>query len=248
MNQEPAVGSADALQAPMGWLKLLRWATAAAVLVVVFINVVAGIIPPLLVFVLLWMGGLLWLRRATKGPAILLLIAFIAFLSLSAPFIIPTLTVPESAGDFITSLLSVLAAVVGIASAIGVVRKADRSSSNMPRNVGLATAGLAVAGIVLSAVSTLGYEEATAREDDVELVTEDIEFSDSSLEAQEGEVSVFLDNADATLHTFTIDELDVDVAIPASKAARVSFQAPPGTYEFYCSPHKEDMKGTLRVE
>lgn len=248
MNQEPAVGSADALQAPMGWLKLLRWATVAAVLVVVFINVVGGIIPPLLVFVLLWMGGLLWLRRATKGPAILLLVAFIVFLLLSAPFIVPTLPVPESASDFITSLLSVLTAAVGIVSGIAVLQKPNRSSLATPKRVGLAAVSLAVVAIGLSIVSTMGYEDASAREGDVELATENIEFSDTSLEAQDGEVSVFVENADATLHTFTIDELDVDLAIPASKAARVSFQAPPGTYEFYCSPHQEEMKGTLTVE
>ena len=246
MSQETELSSPDSGHASSGWLKLLRSATIAAVVVVVFINVVVGVIPPLIVFVLLWLGGLFWLRRATKGPAILLLVTFVLFLLLSGPFIVPAFTVPASAGDFITNLLSVLAVLVGIVSAIAVLRGAR--SSDTPKKVGLAAAALAVAGIVLSVVSTLGYEDATAREGDVELAAEDIEFSDTSLEAQEGEVSVFVDNADATFHTFTIDELDVNLGIPASKAARVTFQAPPGTYEFYCVPHKETMKGTLTVE
>ena len=107
--------------------------------------------------------------------------------------------------------------------------------------------GLFVALALFSVVSTVGYDEAAAQEGDIELATEDIEFTDTSIDAQSGEVSVFVDNADGTLHTFTIDELNVDLDIPASKSARVTFQAEPGTYEFYCVPHHEDMKGTLTV-
>ena len=83
----------------------------------------------------------------------------------------------------------------------------------------------------------------------MELSTEDGEFFPESLDAGSGEVSVFVDNADATLHTFTIEELDVHLDIPASKAARVTFEADPGTYEFICVPHEQEgMSGTLVVE
>lgn len=231
-----------------GWVKLLRWAAIAAVVLVIFINLVAGIIPPLVVFVLLWIGGVVWLRGSTKGPAILLLVAFIAFLALSAPFIIPTLMVPASAGDFITNLLSLIAAIVGIVAAIAVLRRRDERPSEAPRKLGLAAVALALVGIVVSVIATIGYQEAAAQEGDIEVVTEDIEFTDTTLEAEAGQIGVFVDNADATLHTFTIDELDVDLAIPASKDARVTFDAEPGTYEFYCTPHQEDMKGTLVVK
>ena len=46
----------------------------------------------------------------------------------------------------------------------------------------------------------------------------------------------------------SIHNLDVDLDIPASKSARITFDAEPGTYEFFCQPHKEDMKGTLTVQ
>jgi len=230
-----------------GWTGLLKWSAIVSIVVIVLINVFAGLIPPLIVFALLFLGGVIWLGRATKGPAILLLVAFILMVAMSAPFIIPTLTVPESGGDFILNIASVLAALVGIVAAVAILRRAS-ASDGTPRKLGLAAVGLFLALAIFSIVSTVGYDEATAQAGDIELATEDIEFTDTSIDAQSGEVSVFVNNVDGTLHTFTIDELDVNLDIPASKAARVSFQAEPGTYEFYCTPHKEDMKGTLTVQ
>ncbi len=246
-QQDEETASYSAAHTGFGWVKLLRWATAVAIIVVIFINLVAGVIPPLVVFVLLWIGGFVWLRRSTKGPAILLLVSFIAFIATSAPFVIPTLTVPSSAGDFLTTIASFGAAIVGIVAAISVLRRRHETMSGTPRTLGLVAVGLLVVAIAVSVISTLGYQEPAAQEGDIALTTENIEFSETSLDAEAGEISVFVDNADGTLHTFTIDELDVNLAIPASKSARITFQAEPGTYEFYCAPHKEDMEGTLEV-
>lgn len=229
-----------------GWVKLLKWSAIASIVVIVLVNIFAGIIPPLLVFAVLFLAGVIWLRGATKGPAILLLVAFVLHLALSAPFVLPTLSVPASAGDFILNVASVLASIAGIVAAIAVLRRV--TSSDAPRKLGLALVGLFVVATIVSVISSVGYEDATPQEGDVELVAEDIEFTDTSLEARSGEVSVFVDNDDATLHTFTIDELGVNLNIPASSAARTTFEAKPGTYEFYCAPHEEVMKGTLTVE
>ena len=232
--------------APGGWVRLLKWSAIASVVVVVLVNIFAGLIPPLLVFALIWLIGAVWLKRSTKGPAILLLVSFLLMLALSAPFTIPTLAVPASAGDFILNLASLLAGLLGIVAAIAVLRRA--TATDTPRKLATAGVVLFVIGAIFSVVATLGYEDATAQEGDIELVTEDIEFSETSLDASSGEVGVFVDNKDATLHTFTIDELDVNLDIPASKSARITFEAEPGTYEFYCVPHEGDMEGTLTVE
>jgi plastocyanin len=229
----------------LGWVKLLRWSAVVAIVVVALVNVFAGIIPPLLIFAIVWIGGVIWLTRAEKGPAILLLVAFVAFIGLGAPFVIPTLTVPASAGDFILNLASLLAALTGIVAAIAVIRRAGDSGA--PRSLGLAAAAVFVVGAIFSVVAAVTYENATERDGDVRLVAKDIEFQDTSLEAGAGDVSVFVKNEDSTLHTFTIDELDVSLDIPASKSARVTFQAPPGTYEFYCIPHEGDMEGTIEI-
>ena len=54
-------------------------------------------------------------------------------------------------------------------------------------------------------------------------------------------------NLDGTRHTFTIDELGVDLSVPPNSEGRVTFTAEPGTYRFYCRPHEVDMEGSLVV-
>ena len=248
VSQPEAMATGEAQgKAGFGWLKLLKWSAIGSVVVVALINVFAGIIPPLIVFGVVWVAAVVWLGRATKGPAILLLVAFIAFLALSAPFIIPTLTVPASAGDFILNIASLLAVLTGIVAAIAVLR-GGREAMGSARPLSTAAGGVFLLASAFSIFATVTYDDATVRQGDVEVVTQDIEFQDTSLTADAGEISVFVDNKDSTLHTFTIDELNVDLDIPASKSARITFQAEPGTYEFYCIPHESDMEGTIEIE
>lgn len=239
--------AASAGSGRMSWPTLLRAATIAAIVNVVLINVFSGeVIPPLLVFGVIWIGALVWFRRATKGPAILLLVSFVAMIALSAPFTFPSLAVPASAGDFILNVLGLLAALTGIVAAVQVIR-GQVAPVPAARSLGLAAVVLFVLGSVFAVYSAATYDDAVMQEGDIELVAKDIAFEETSLESDGGEVSVFVDNEDATLHTFTIDELDVSLDVPASKSARVTFDAEPGEYEFFCQPHKDTMKGTLTV-
>jgi plastocyanin len=186
--------------------------------------------------------------RAPRGIAIFLLITFVLFLALSLPFVLPTLSVPASAGDFILNIASVVAAVLGVIAAIAVLRRSDdRAPSGTPRTLGLAGVAAVVLAIAVGVIAMMTYEGATAEEGDISLVTEDIEFDQESIEAAGGTVGVYVENKDQTLHTFTIDELDVDLDVPAGSTARVEFDAEPGSYTFYCVPHEGDMEGTLEV-
>ncbi|MBA2724366.1 MAG: cupredoxin domain-containing protein, partial [Actinobacteria bacterium] len=54
-------------------------------------------------------------------------------------------------------------------------------------------------------------------------------------------------NRDDTRHTLTIDELEVDLNLPPNTAQRVSFEADPGTYRFFCRPHDPSMEGELTI-
>ena len=66
------------------------------------------------------------------------------------------------------------------------------------------------------------------------------------LRLEAGTIGVWVDNRDGIHHTFTIEELDVDLEIPALKAKRVEFDAPAGTYEVICTvPGHESMTATL---
>lgn len=183
------------------------------------------------------------LTRGGKAGAIVLIVGFVLFVVLNAPFVIPTLGVPASFADFIIGVTSIALGIVGLIAAIAVLRRRDREPSAAPRTTGRVLAAVVVLSIVIGVVARITYDEPARAADDVSLTAADVEFSTDSLEADAGEVSVYVTNKDGTLHTFTID----DLAILGGTSARVTFEAEPGTYRFYCVPHEADMNGKLTV-
>jgi plastocyanin len=229
------------------WIPLLRASAIATLIVIVAVNVVAGPVPPFIIFGILILVGLLLLGLSSKGPTILLLVSFGLLVILSGPFIFPALFVPASAADFILNLATFLAGLLGLVAAIKVLQRRP-GDTEAPRKLGRATLAVFAGASLFSLVSTLSYNDARAQERDVKVTARDIEWTETTVVAEPGEVSVFVDNVDPTYHTFTIDELDVRLSIPASSSARVTFQAEPGEYKFYCVPHKAEMTGSLYIE
>ena len=241
-------GAAPQAGGGFSWRALLFRTTIVAIVANIIILVLAGLIPPLVFFIILFIVGLVLLRRGGKAGPILLIVLFTLYLLLNSFFVIPVLTVPASAFDFIPTLLAILPVIVGIVAAIGVLRAREEAPAPAARTVSGVAIAVFVLGTILSIVATVTYDSDEAKGGDIRLVAEDIEFSQEGLTAEAGTVSVFIDNKDRTLHTFTIDPLDVDVDIPAGKSTRVTFEAEAGGYEFYCTPHESDMTGTLTVE
>ena len=60
-------------------------------------------------------------------------------------------------------------------------------------------------------------------------------FSKTELNGHAGHVVVELENHDLFWHTFTIDELGVDLKVPVEARQQVVFDAPPGIYTFHCT-------------
>jgi len=111
-------------------------------------------------------------------------------------------------------------------------------------------------GLLVVAVAIIGYSSATtdaglsARPGDVRVTGKNVRFSPERLRADTGNVTVVFKNKDLFWHTFTIDALNVDIRVPVKATRRVTFDAPPGTYRFYCAIPGHDaagMKGTLIV-
>lgn len=115
----------------------------------------------------------------------------------------------------------------------------------------IAAAALGGAIIVAAGVAALvaPASPATAAASDVRVVSEDVAFDTAALDVAAGEVTVELANRDLFWHTFTIDELGVDLAVPVNGGRQVTFDAEPGTYRFYCRipGHEARMAGTLTV-
>jgi len=68
----------------------------------------------------------------------------------------------------------------------------------------------------------------------VEVRTTNVAFVPDTLRAGGGRVTVAVRNRDLFWHTFTIDALGVDIRAPVGGVRSASFEAEPGTYDFYC--------------
>ncbi|MCC5954048.1 MAG: cupredoxin domain-containing protein [Acidimicrobiia bacterium] len=85
-----------------------------------------------------------------------------------------------------------------------------------------------------------------APDDALSISASDFEFSTDSLSADAGEVTVVFTNDDGAPHSFTIDDLNVDIDVSGGSSDSATFTAEPGVYEYYCTYHGT-MQGTLEV-
>ena len=238
-NTEPTAASIGT------WPQLLR-ITAVVGAVYVGIVIVLGAPPPLLIFAVIWLAGT-WVvpLRANVGAA-LLLFGFFFFLVPNLPYVALLVPVPESWVDFNQAMIATGISVVGIIAGIAVLRRAPLNST-MPRAVGSAAIVTVLTAAGWSAYTTLTYDEPEPLGGDSRLVAEDSVFSSRRLQEVPGRMGLYVDNQDLVLHTFTIEELDIDVMVPGGKAVRAVLSVPRGRYEFFCRTHPSSMRGILEV-
>lgn len=233
-------------KAGIDWHILLVWTGLGAAVALLVFNLAAGaIIPPLLVFAVLYGVGVWLARRGGKAGPIMLGILSLLLVVLNGPFIVPALSVPASTVDFVMTGLLVLLALANLVSAVAALRAPNGVGARL---VGRSLVTLMLVVVAVAIVGRVTYDSPVAQSGDIELAAQDFEFSTDVIEATGGEVSVFVDNRDSALHTFTVEGLDVDLQVPGGSTARVTFEATAGSYEFICQPHSDVMKGTLKVD
>lgn len=146
----------------------------------------------------------------------------------------------------VTSALAAIS-IVGFVASVNRLWHGDRSSQSIGPLVLVGFAVIWIAGVAMWAGLSNGSQGADAT---VSLTAENVSFSVGHLAVSPGEVTVEMTNRDLFWHTFTIEELDVDLRVPVGAVRTFSFQASPGIYEFICQipGHPEaGMKGTLVV-
>ena len=83
----------------------------------------------------------------------------------------------------------------------------------------------------------------------VTVTTKNFKFQPDALEGHATHtVDLTFSNEDDTAHSFTIDEMDVDVEAEGGQETQSTFTPEElGTFEFYCKYHPDEMKGKLEV-
>ena len=91
-------------------------------------------------------------------------------------------------------------------------------------------------------------EPAVAQE--VELEAYDFYFEETAFTFDlRDQVTIDFVNAGEATHSFTADELDIDVEAPSGEATEITFSVPdqPGVFDFYCKYHPDQMEGTISI-
>ncbi|HVF12339.1 MAG TPA: cupredoxin domain-containing protein [Actinomycetota bacterium] len=160
---------------------------------------------------------------------------------------------PGNAFDFIPGVLVMPGALIAIVACIASI-VAHRRNSLSESAVGgertairIVLAVVAVAAIVSGGLTFAGKETASGTSADATIATKDFKFSPKELKVAGGS-TILVRNSDPFFHTFTIEELDIDIKLTAGDEVEVALPATTGTYRFYCIPHSSGADPSEKSE
>lgn len=167
------------------------------------------------------------------------------------------LTTPAAFFDFFGTLILLLGMLIlAGASIVGLLQHRSGNprteATSTERTAILAVGGvlavLAVVSIVLT-VANMGDVSAEERQGAIEVQMKKTEFEPHEIRASAGQVRVVVKNFDPFLHTFTLDDANVDVRVTPRQEKVIDLgNLSAGSYVFRCEvPGHEDMVGTLVV-
>jgi plastocyanin len=175
---------------------------------------------------------------------------------------------PTSVFDFVGGLLVVpgaVIAIVGCVQAIRAGRRGDvvsRREGGETRAIGVILAVVVGLSLVSAVLTVVARPTADATQADAEVGLEEFSFQvgrfeDGGVEeiTVAGGDTLYVENRDPFHHTFTVEDLGIDVSFGPSSQHLIEIPAQPGTYTLYCRPHTSnpddpsdsDMATTLTV-
>ena len=202
-----------------------------------------------LAFVVLLTLGWIFFRPGRIIPVVVRSLVFADVAIWMVPAAITNAINHSSLGSILLPGTLGVTAIVGLLGAAGFV--ISRGNQAAGRRVARGVAALALAVVLAIA----GVGAATASNTALSgkalvIAATNARFSATTLTADHGTVTVDFTNNDLFWHTFTVTALGVDIRTPVKGHGQVSFNAAPGTYEFFCAipGHKSiGMRGTLIV-
>lgn len=167
---------------------------------------------------------------------------------------------PMSVFDFLPGVLVIPGALLALVCCVSAI-VAQRRGHVSPTAEGGERTGIRVAlGVVVvlaiaSAALTFAARSSAEGAPGATVTASNFEF-DAAEYTVAGGSEVLIRNDDPFLHTFTVEDLDIDVALSPGSEETVAIPAEPGTYVAFCRPHTfdpknpsdDDMATTLVVE
>lgn len=227
------------------WTRLLGWlAGLSSVADLAVMALLGAVIPPVAAGAVLSLVGVALLRRRPQAGIVLIFAVSALLVLTGAPFALPHVFHPESPIDFGHAVVHLAGRALAAAAAVGAWRSA---SPLLARRIATLGAGLVATTVVVGAVATMSTTSDAAAPGDVRVPVRDFAFP-SEVRVPGGS-TLFVDNADLTRHTFTVDGTDVSRDLPPATGVRFGLGLGRGTYRLVCSvPGHESMTATFVVE
>ena len=202
-----------------------------------------------LAFVVLLTLGWIFFRPGRIVPVVVRSLVFADVAIWMVPAAITNAVNHSSLGSILLPGTLGTTAIVGLLAAAAFL--ISRGNQAAGRRVARVVAALALAVIlVVAGVAAATASSTTVTSKAIVISATNARFSATTLTADHGTVTVDFTNNDLFWHTFTVPALGVDIRTPVKGHSQVSFNAAPGSYEFFCAipGHKQiGMKGTLVI-
>ena len=144
----------------------------------------------------------------------------------------------------IPALIAGASLTVLVAGAMTIVARSPRMLWLLP------VACLAVALVLAMASLVRARPAPVSQPNDLRVQIRSTAFSTRRLEANAGEVGIYVHNHDLFWHTFTVTGTGVNLTLPDGSARRITVNLVPGRYRYYCripGHAQAGMSGTLTV-
>ena len=247
-----ATWKATISSASLTWRQMLVAAAATTAVLLLFSATILGDKEPAVLAIVGLLGlGLLWFRDGKAGVVLLaLLSADVVFWTILE--VSNDLLNRGGAQEVVIPAALAAASLAGLVSAVAsLVRRWD-SPSDASVVGGIGVGAIALFLIILGTGLALGQNLPSGTQSgDILLQAQGAQFSETVLSAHPGEVTVIVVNHDLFWHTFTINQLGLNLPVPGNSERQITFKARPGTYHFYCAIPGHSalgMQGTLTVK
>lgn len=208
----------------------------------VWMAIIATIIPPLAIFAVLTLGAVVATRSWPRVGMVMLALLGLVANGGGIGFLVADVTSPSDTLAFLWATVSGGGRVVAIVAAVLAVTRRDHAA----RGLAIASLALLTLAVVGSLAARLGVATDVAEPGDVEVIAQQVAFP-ASISVPAGG-AVVVDNRDPVRHTFAIAGTDLDVLVEAGVQRRIPIDLAPGSYTILCTvPGHESMTGMLEV-
>ena len=203
-----------------------------------------------LAFVVLLTLGWIFFRPGRIVPVVVRSLVFADVAIWMVPAAITNAANHSSLGSILLPGTLGTTAIVGLVGAAGFLVSQGNQAAG--RRVARGVAALALAVILaIAGVAAATASSSALSGKAIVISATNARFSATTITADHGTVTVDFTNNDLFWHTFTVPALGVDIRTPVKGHGQESFNAAPGTYEFFCAipGHKSiGMRGTLIIQ